>query len=65
MYLSSHLKTLLSKLTLEEQTSFVRGKSVIDKISINQETIHLAKINKEAYMFLELDIQKAYDKFYW
>ena len=63
--LATRLKTLLPKLISEEQTRFMPGKSIIDGISIIQETIHSAKSNKEACMFLKLDIQKAYDKVDW
>lgn len=41
------------------------GNLIIDGISIIQETIHSAKINRDACMFLKLDIQKAYDKVDW
>ena len=63
--LANRLKIFLPKLISEEQTGFVPGRSIYDGISIIQETIHSAIKNKEACMFLKLDIQKAYDKVDW
>ena len=63
--LANRIKNLLPKLISEEQTGFVPGRSILDGISIIQETIHSALKNKDACMLLKLDIQKAYDKVDW
>ena len=44
---------------------FVIGRSILDGISIIQETIHSAIKNNEACMLLKLDIQKVYNKVDW
>ena len=63
--LANHIKRFLPKLISKEQTGFVPGRSILDGISIIQETIHSAIKNKEACMFLKLNIHKAYDKVDW
>ena len=63
--LANRLKVLMPKLISEEQTGFVPGRSFLDGILIIQETIHSASIDKEACMFMKLDIQKAYDMVDW
>lgn len=63
--LAFRFKSILPKLIYEEQTSFVPGRSILDGITIIQETIHSAKLNKEACMLMKLDIQKAYDMVNW
>ena len=55
------LQGLLPKLISEEQIGFVPGRLILDGILTIQETIHSASKNKEACMFMKLDIQKDYD----
>lgn len=63
--LAKRLKGLLPKLISKEQIGFVLGRSILDGILTIQETIHFASKNKEACMFMKLDIQKAYDMVDW
>ena len=63
--LANRLKIILPKIISEEQTGFVPGRSILDGIITIQETIHSAIKNKEACMFIKLDIQKAYDMVDW
>ena len=41
------------------------GRSILDDIIIIQETIHSAHKNKEACMFMKVDIHKEYDMVDW
>ena len=63
--IANRLKVLMPKLISEEQTGFVPGRSILDGILIIQKAIHSADIDKEACMFMKLDIQKAYDMVDW
>lgn len=63
--LANRLKGFLPKLISEEQTGFIPGRSILDGILTIQETIHSASKDKEACMFMKLDIQKAYDMVDW
>ena len=54
--LANRLKLILPKIILEEKTSFVPGRSILDGIIIIQEVIHSALKNNEACMFTKLDI---------
>ena len=55
-FLANHLKRFLPKLISEEQIGRVLSRSILDGISIIQETIHSAIKNKESCMLLKLDI---------
>ena len=63
--IANRLKVLMLKLISKEQMGFVPGRSILDGILIIQEAIHSAGIDKEACMFMKLDIQKAYDMVDW
>lgn len=63
--MANRLKTIMPKLISEEQTGFVPVRSILDGIITIQEVIHLAIIDKQDYMFMKLDIQKAYDMVDW
>lgn len=63
--IANRLKVIMPKIISEEQTGFVPGRSILDGILIIQEVIHSAVIDKEACMFMKLDIQKAYDMVDW
>lgn len=49
------------------QSSFIQGRSTIDKILTLQETIHSFKHirSKKGYMIIKLDLEKAYDRLEW
>lgn len=54
--IANRLKVIMPKLIFKEQTGFVPGRSILDGILIVQEVIHSAVIDKEACMFMKLDI---------
>lgn len=63
--IANRLKKILPLIILEEQTGFVLGCSILDKVIIAQEVIHSVQKLKKPVMFPKLDIKKAYDKVNW
>ena len=59
--MANKIKMLIPRIISKEKTRFVLGRSILDGISIIQETIHSIINTKEAYMFMKLDIQKDYE----
>eukprot|EP00253_Pinus_taeda_P031791 PITA_31791 len=62
MSLIRKLNPLLPTLTSEEQTGYVEGRKVLNKIIQAHEVVHSLKRNTQAGMIVQLDLEKAYDK---
>ena len=61
--LANRLKSVLPKIISKEQIGLVPGRSILDEISIIQEMMHSAQLNKESCMLIKLNMQKGFEKF--
>jgi len=62
---ANRLKPLLPTLVAAEQSRYVEGRQILDKIIQAHEVVNSLKNNKKAGMIMQLDIAKAYDKLNW
>ncbi|CAK8579668.1 unnamed protein product [Lathyrus sativus] len=66
--LANRLELCLGKCVSEEQSAFVKGRSILDNALISIEVIHSLKRRKtgnKAHLALKIDISKAYDRVDW
>jgi hypothetical protein len=63
--LNSRLERICDRLFAPNQTSFVRGRYILESVVSAHETIHDAMKNKEKGLVLKLDYEKAYDRVNW
>jgi hypothetical protein len=64
----NRLKIYLAKCMAEEQSTFVKGRSILDNALIGAEIIHAFKHKtkgRKCDLVLKIDISKAYDKVDW
>ena len=64
--IANRLKLVLRNIILEEQSSFVAGRLITNKIIVAYEYLHFMKINKakkNQHCALKLDMMKVYDRF--
>ena len=59
--ISNHLKPLLPKLIISEQSRFVEGRPILDGVILVHEVLHSLKITRKLGMMIKLDIEKAYE----
>lgn len=59
--LASRLQAILPQIISDEQTSFVKGRQIIDGILIANEVLQFVKDKKIKSMFLKVDFEKAFD----
>ena len=59
------LKPLLPNIIAPDQTGFVEGSQILDRIVVTQEVIHSLKTKKQRGMMMKLDLSKAYDRLNW
>lgn len=45
----------------QSQSAFIRGRSIVEGISVLHEVLHSVHLNKEDIFILKLDFEKAYD----
>ena len=60
--IASILKPLLPTLVSEEQTGYVEGRQILNKIIQAYEVVHSLKSNKQVGMIIQLNLAKYYDK---
>lgn len=62
--LANRLKPLMIRLTSQNQSSFIPGRSTVDKIIVAQELVHLLTKRKgtQCGFVLKVDLEKAYDR---
>ncbi|XP_028757951.1 uncharacterized protein LOC114717017 [Neltuma alba] len=65
--ISKRLQSIMPLLTLPYQSSFIKGRSIIDNIIIAQEAIHSMrrKSGKSGWMAIKVDLEKAFDRPSW
>ena len=59
------VEPIMSKLISKCQTSFIKGRNVMDGVMSLHEILHEAKRKKQQGVVLKLDFEKAYDKVDW
>jgi len=66
--IANRLKRCLDKCVSEEQSAFVKGRSILDNTLIATKIIHLMKRRTKGWrgeLALKIDINKAYDRMDW
>jgi hypothetical protein len=65
--LANRLKPLLAKFISPLQSAFVPNRNIQDNTILAQELLHTFKLKrgKEGFMFLKLDMEKAFDRMEW
>ncbi|CAN1761930.1 Transposon TX1 uncharacterized 149 kDa protein [Linum perenne] len=66
--LTNRLRKVMHGVIGEEQSAFVKGRSIVDNILIAFETLHAMKTKqrtKQEFAALKVDISKAYDRVEW
>jgi hypothetical protein len=61
----NRLKPLLPTIISPEQTGFVKGRQILDRIVVAQEAIHSLTKDKQKGLLIKLDLSKAYDRISW
>ncbi|CAN0875633.1 Transposon TX1 uncharacterized 149 kDa protein [Linum grandiflorum] len=66
--LANRLRKIMPRVVSEEQSAFVKGRSIVDNIVIAFETLHNMKLRRHAKhgeVAVKIDISKAYDRVDW
>lgn len=63
--LTNRISPLAQKLIGENQTSFVKGRNILEGVLVLHEVIHELKQSKRKGIILKIDFEKAYDKVRW
>jgi hypothetical protein len=63
--LNNRLESICNRLLASNQTSFVRGRFILESVVSTYEIIHEAARNKEKGIILKLDYEKVYDRVNW
>lgn len=63
--IASRLKLLLPLIISPEQSGYIEGKKIIDRIILTHEIIHSLKHLKNPGMLLKIDLSKAFDSLSW
>ncbi|CAN1788787.1 Transposon TX1 uncharacterized 149 kDa protein [Linum perenne] len=66
--LANRLRTIMPTLIPEEQSAFIRDRSIVDNVLIAFETLHAKngrRLVKDGEAALKIDISKAYDRVEW
>lgn len=59
------LTIVLQHFILEDQSTFIKGSTIHHSLFLTNEVLYEASIHDEDYMYLKLDIVKAFDKIEW
>jgi hypothetical protein len=59
------LKPILLFIISKEQSGYVKGRKIMERVILFHEIIHLLKITRTPGMFLKLDLSKYFDKLRW
>jgi hypothetical protein len=60
--LTTRLENVCQRLVAKEQTTFIRGRYILESIVIAHEIVHSLHKSKEPKVIIKLDYQKAYDR---
>ncbi|KAM3288257.1 hypothetical protein P3S67_021687 [Capsicum chacoense] len=64
--INKKLSLLMDKLIFPNQTSFIKGRSIIENIILTQDIVHnISKSSPVGNVILKLDMVKAYDRVSW
>ncbi|CAN1752592.1 LINE-1 retrotransposable element ORF2 protein [Linum perenne] len=66
--LANRMRSIMSDIIPEEQSAFIKGRSIVDNVLIAFETLHAMNIRRTAKIGevgLKVDISKAYDRVEW
>lgn len=63
----NQLKPVMSHLVAKNQTSFVRGRHIMDNVIIAQEVMYSMRVKKgrKGWMSIKIDLERAYDRLRW
>lgn len=56
---------VVDKIIAPVQTSFIRGRYILDGVIVLHEVLHEVHRKKESVVFFKVDFEKAYDKINW
>jgi hypothetical protein len=63
--LASRLMEVVDDIISENQTTFIKGRNILEGVLILHEVIHELNTKKQSRIILKLDFKKAYDKLHW
>jgi hypothetical protein len=63
--LASRLMEVVDDIISENQTTFIKGRNILEGVLILHEVIHELNTKKQSRIILKLDFEKAYDKLHW
>jgi hypothetical protein len=63
--LTIRLTPIAGRLICAEQTTFIKGRNIMNGVMVLHEVMHETKKRKETGSILKLDFEKAYDKVSW
>ncbi|XP_076958866.1 uncharacterized protein LOC143634746 [Bidens hawaiensis] len=63
--LANRMKVVLDSVISDQQSAFIRGKSIIDGPLVINEVVSWCKLKKKKCFFLKIDFEKAYDNVNW
>lgn len=63
--LANRLNRVMSKLIAETQSTFIKGRQIVDGILITNELVDEAKCRREDLLLFKVDFEKAYDLVEW
>jgi len=62
---TNRLNLIADKVVSPSQTTFMRGRNILEGVVILHETVHEMHRKKQSGVILKLDFEKAYDKVRW
>jgi hypothetical protein len=63
--LANRLRMIIGRVVSETQTTFMKGRQILDGILIANEVVDEAKKNNKELMLFKVDFEKAYDSVDW
>ncbi|KAJ9565840.1 hypothetical protein OSB04_001806 [Centaurea solstitialis] len=63
--LAERMKTVMGKIISNEQSAFIKGRSILDGVLVANETVAYLKRSKRKGLIFKVDFEKAYDSVNW
>jgi hypothetical protein len=63
--LMMRMESCMSRIINKCQSTFIKGRNIMDGVMILHEIVHDVKVRKKDGVILKLDFEKAYDKISW